>query len=136
MYTHVGSVWKQSDGTMKYAKIICPVVKSTATASRFGFGANYTFTAQNGTSLKMSGIRKIGNIRYTSSLCHISEALEFPVIDATTVFTAKSGYSRMGFRHNNSANVLYVDGHVANLKANVFPVDYYGRFWHKDPTNN
>ena len=116
----------------------CPRLDSLSAAERgkgIGYGMNATFNGKLGKEFRHENFRKLPRLRYPSSLFYILETCDEHQVMSTTVYTAKSGYSRLQFRHNAAINILYADGHVGSRKEYGFPAGdayYYKKEWDKD----
>lgn len=127
-----------------YNKIACPSVIQKVEASSYGYGMNNYFKVKNNKTFKPDRYFKLGKFQHASKLLHISESVDSTVINYDAVdATNTSGTSKVEFRHNNSANCLFTDGHVENRKYHAFPSStlhgsnaYYSSFWNPKDIRN
>ena len=104
----------------KNSKYYCPSIENTTSRT---YAMNGNFNARNGKELVMDCMEKIGHIKNPSSLLHITEGYTwFFVYDQRPLSgeTNKDGpnylKTAMAFRHSGSANTLFIDGHVGQIK--------------------
>lgn len=115
----------------------CPALESTSFVS---YGMNETFIARSGANFYEAGMIKIVKVKYPSSLIHIVENLTWYTQNGWYVFSGCREFSystnytesAMAFRHANTSNVLYVDGHVDSRKYNTFIANAGDMMWKKN----
>ena len=116
------------------SRYTCPGIEPTAS---YCYAMNFQFIARNGKNFLQSGMIKIIKVKQPSKLLHITEGYTWHHISRNYVFTGArlknaSDYSNtaMAFRHNGSANTLYVDGHVSPIMRSGY--QYVLEMWKKD----
>ena len=127
-FTNIGSV----NSPLHCARYASLPKDQNDNSHRFGYGMNATFRGKDGKNFKHANFRKLSRLRYPSVLIYISETNVWPQFDETSIFTGKSAYSTLQFRHNAAINITYPDGHVDTKKMAGFPTGYYSKDWDKD----
>ena len=107
------NVTNKIDPAGKNAPFLCP--KYLGTYPNFSYSSNY----------HIHGITYIKKIVSFKNLCVEISMADGPGISAMSRNNAYGGVQKYGFmkRHNNSGNVLFLDGHVTSQKTEIMPND-------------
>ena len=139
-----GTIIVTSGGTIYRTSFVCPSLQFK-NVSINGYVMTSQLRAKTNSGGKAvllpSRTAKAGSLKYPSKLLHITEGEgggTSLMVDWDTVHTAdgNKACSKVSFRHNNSANLLYADSHVDSLSRSEFPCKeiqgsdaYYSSFW-------
>ena len=95
---------------------------------------NGNLQARSGLTVNLNNMQKLGHVKIPSNLLHIIESYSWFTIWASKVLNgatdgSASNYTdtAAAFRHSGSANTLFVDGHVSQLKKQGY--SYKDEMW-------
>ena len=109
--------------------MICPSdpdpYGDSATSTITSYGCNGYF------GYGWSGVRyKIVQFSNPSDTFTFIDDSTYYVVSTSSTELAQGGYKLIEYRHNDTANNGFLDGHVGNRhKDETFPTDRYGKFW-------
>lgn len=142
-----GYVYNETNKKVFRTSIVCPSLVFPGDSSWYGYTMSNHFSAKNSSAeppVNANKVFRIGQLQYPSQLCYIAEGASKYYLcywNAVMVDFTSSACAKFDFRHNLSANVLFIDSHVEPKRMGQVPFQndghgnesYYHPFW--NPNN-